>query len=141
MANQAADNFLASSLSLYIKTVLIKIPKIAITGNAGTLKLRCKLGSLTRNNQTATHTIVKANKVPKLVMSAKVLIGVKPATKATTTPMKIVFLYGVLLVLCKSEKNFGINPSLLIPKKILDCPNIITINTEINPTVAAMVII
>ena len=92
MANQAADNFLASSLSLYINTEFIKIPKIAITGNAGTLKLRCKFGSLTRNNQTATHTMVKANKVPKLVISAKVLIGVNPATKAITTPIKMVFL-------------------------------------------------
>ena len=74
---------------------MIKIPKTAITGNAGTLNVLTKLGCFTLKIQTAIHTIVKANKVPKLVMSASSLIGVKAATTAIIPPKIIKLVCGV----------------------------------------------
>ena len=41
---------------------------------------------------TATDTTTKANSVPMLVISPRILIGVKPATMATTTPVMIVVM-------------------------------------------------
>ena len=77
--------------------MLIAIPKTAMTGNAGTLKFLCKLGSFTLNTQTATHTIVNANKVPKLVICARSLIGVNDATTEITVPKITRFLDGTPL--------------------------------------------
>ncbi len=81
-----------------IKKVFTKIPSGAMIFKPDTLKGRSRLGSLKRRIQTAKHTIVKANKVPKLVISPNKEIGVKPATSETTAPTKIVDLYGVLKV-------------------------------------------
>ncbi|MNE32038.1 hypothetical protein D3C80_1256310 [compost metagenome] len=120
---------------------MIAIPNTAITGKAGTLNVLVNPGCFTLKIQTAIQTIVKANKVPKLVMSANLLIGVNAATVAITAPRIIKFVFGVPEIGFTLEKTCGIKPSLDIPRKILDCPMIITINTETKPIVAATVII
>ena len=75
--------------------MLISIPQIAITGSAGTLKVLTKCGCFILRIQTAIQTIVKANNVPKLVISANLLIGVNAATIAITPPYIIKFVFGV----------------------------------------------
>lgn len=117
------------------------MPRVATTGSAGTLKFRGKFGSFFLKIQTARQTMVNANKVPKLVISESLLMGSSDATIATTIPMAKRFFVGVLRTGCSSLKNLGISPSFDIPIKIRDCPIIITMITEISPTVAAIVMI
>ena len=81
-----------------IKKVFTKIPKGATMFNPDTLNGRSRFGSRKRKIHTAKHTIVKANKVPKLVMSPNKEIGVKPATMETTAPTNIVDFQGVFSV-------------------------------------------
>jgi hypothetical protein len=58
----------------------------------GTLNGRCASGRFRRRMITATHTTTKANSVPMLVISPRTLIGVNPATIATTMPVMMVVM-------------------------------------------------
>ena len=81
-----------------IKNVFTRIPSGAIMFKPDTLNGRSRLGSLKRRIHTAKQTIVKANKVPKLVISPNKEIGVNPATTETTAPTRIVDFQGVFKV-------------------------------------------
>ena len=76
---------------------MIKIPQVAITGKKGTLKGLFNSGWLFLKIQTAIQTMVNANKVPKLVISANLLIGVNAATTAITAPRINKLVLGVPL--------------------------------------------
>ena len=84
------------SRTCVIKKKLNAIPNVATTGNQGVLYGRSRLGSFTRSNQTAPHTMANANSVPMEHISETVFIGVVAPTIDTMKPTKIVLRYGVL---------------------------------------------
>ena len=77
----------------------VKIPRIGMSGTRGALKGRFASGFVRRITKTAPQTITNANRVPMLVISARILSGMNPAIAATKRPVKIVDFHGV--------RNFG----------------------------------
>ncbi len=82
-----------------INSKQVNMPRIGISGTNGARNGRFALGLVLRITNTAPQTITKANKVPMLVISARMLSGMKPAIAATNTPVSIVDFQGV--------RNFG----------------------------------
>ena len=78
-----------------IKAKLVIMPSGPTIYSKGVLNGLSRFGSLKRKINTARHTIAKANKVPKLVISLKIPIGVKDATNETTKPTSKVLFQGV----------------------------------------------
>src|SRR5438045_9210106 len=96
----------------YINSEQVRIPRIGISGTNGARNGRFALGFVRRMTNTAPQTITKANKVPILVISARMLSGKKPAIEATNSPVKIVDFHGVRNFGWMSPtKLFGTNPS------------------------------
>ena len=115
------------------KTIINKqvpIPSTGTTGTKGVLNALGASGILFRNTSTPIQTRIKANKVPILVISPTTLAGTKAANKLTNTRNNVLLLAGVLNLGCTDENIFGSNPSLLMLKNTLDCPNNITSITE-----------
>src|SRR6266550_4303474 len=77
----------------------VRIPRIGTSGTNGARNGRFALGLVLRIISTAPQTITKANKVPMLVISARILSGISPAIVATKRPVRIVDFQGV--------RNFG----------------------------------
>src|SRR5690349_1408151 len=82
-----------------IKSKQVKIPRIGINGTNGARNGRFAFGLVLRITMTAPQTITNAKSVPILVISARMLKGMKPAIEATKRPVSIVDFHGVL--------NFG----------------------------------
>lgn len=99
---------MVSERKLYIKYRFVKIPSVAMTGKAGALYGRSIFGSRTRNNQTAPQIIANAKRVPELVNSDTLSMGVNAATQETTNPTKIVLFQGVLKVGCIAAKKLSV---------------------------------
>ena len=58
-------------------------------------KGRGRSGRVRRSTMIPSETITKAKSVPMLTRFPSVPIGVKPAARATTTPVTIVEMWGV----------------------------------------------
>ena len=71
---------------------------------------------------TAIETIAKATSVPTLVISARKLIGMSPASNAMTAATMIVFGTGVLVRGFTLWNNSGSIPSRAIVKRMRVCP-------------------
>ena len=71
-----------------------------------------------------------------LTSCARTPIGVRPAAMATPVPVTIVDTYGVRQRGCSRRAAAGSSPSLLIAKKIRDCPSIVTSITDVSPASA-----
>src|ERR1035438_3367563 len=70
-------------------------PMMGTNGTHGVLKGRGRSGSRTRRIHTPAQTIVKANRVPMLVSSARIEIGSAAASVATQSPTTMVEIHGV----------------------------------------------
>lgn len=140
MASQITSRIQFSLGNDSIRAMHKSMPSDGKTGENGHLKGRSRSGSTYRRMSTDAHTHVKANKVPMLVRSARMLNGSRLAADATTKPVRIVELDGVChLGWTAPKKPIGINPSRAIAKKIPGCPIIITSNTDVMPAIAPMV--
>src|SRR5262245_30018934 len=95
MTSQMMSRYQFSAGSENIKSRHVRIPRIGISGTSGARKGRFALGLVLRMTITAPQTITKANKVPMLVISAKMLKGMNPAIDATNRPVRIVDFQGV----------------------------------------------
>ena len=71
------------------------IDRIGVTGYSGTLKPRGSSGCVCRSTITPIDTTRNATNVPMLVISARKLMGIMPASSAMTTATMIVFGTGV----------------------------------------------
>lgn len=107
-----------------------KIPKMGTNGTNGVLNARGRLGCLTRNTQTPTHTSTKASKVPILVISPTTRAGTNAAKRLTKSMNNKFDFEGVPNFGCTCENIFGKRPSFDIEKNTLDWPISITIITD-----------
>src|SRR5437867_1241220 len=91
-----------------INSKQVRMPRIGISGTSGARNGRAAFGLVLRITITAPQTITKANNVPMLVISARMLNGRKPAIDATNSPVRIVDFHGVRNVGCTAPKKlFG----------------------------------
>src|SRR5258708_31724092 len=95
-----------------IKSKQVRMPRIGTKGTNGARKGGFALGFVFRMTITAPQTITKANRVPMLVISARIPMGMKPAIEATNRPVRIVDFQGVRnLGWMSPKKLFGTRPS------------------------------
>src|SRR6266849_9111907 len=99
ITSQMISRYQFSAGSENINSKQVRIPRIGTKGTNGARKGRFVLGFVLRMTITAPQTITKANRVPMLVISARMLSGMNPAIDATNRPVRIVDFQGVL--------NFG----------------------------------
>src|SRR5437870_13476340 len=99
ISSQMISRYQFSAGNENINSKQVRIPRIGISGTKGARNGRLALGFVLRITSTAPHTITKANRVPTLVISAKMLSGINPAIEATNRPVRIVDFHGV--------RNFG----------------------------------
>src|ERR1700682_228206 len=99
MSSQMINRYQFSAGSENINNKQVRMPRIGTSGTKGARNGRLALGFVLRMTMTAPQTITNANKVPMLVISAKMLSGIKPAIEATKRPVRIVDFQGV--------RNFG----------------------------------
>src|SRR6266567_6432959 len=99
MSSQMISRYQFSAGSENIKSRQVRMPRIGTKGTKGARKGRFASGLVRRITRTAPQTITKANNVPMLVISAKMLRGINPAIEATNSPVRIVDFQGV--------RNFG----------------------------------
>ena len=86
---------------------------------------------------TAPQTMTKAKSVPMLVISARMLSGMKPAIEATKMPVRMVDFHGVRNVGWMSPKKpRGTRPSRAIASMTRGWLSIITRSTEVMPVIA-----
>src|SRR5436190_21522183 len=78
-----------------INSKQVAMPRIGTSGTSGARNGRFALGFVLRMTITAPQTITNANRVPMLVISARMLSGMKPAIDATNSPVRIVDFHGV----------------------------------------------
>src|SRR5436853_5806650 len=90
-----------------ISSKQVRIPRIGTSGTNGARNGRLAFGLVLLMTSTAPQTITKANNVPMLVISARMLSGMNPAIDATNKPVRMVDFQGV--------RNFGCTA----PKKLL----------------------
>ena len=88
-----------------------RIARIGITGYSGTLKLRGRSGERRRSTMTPMDTVMNATRVPTLVISARKLIGMKPASSEITTATMMVLGIGVRVRGFTLWNTSGIMPS------------------------------
>src|SRR6266404_4820513 len=99
MSSQMISRYQFSAGSENINSKQVRMPRIGTSGTKGARKGRTAFGLVFLITSTAPHTITKANRVPMLVISAKMLSGINPAIDATNRPVRIVDFQGV--------RNFG----------------------------------
>src|SRR6266536_740707 len=99
MTSQMISRYQFSAGSENISSRQVRIPRIGTSGTKGARKGRFALGFVRRITITAPQTITKANRVPILVISARMLSGINPAIDATKSSVGIVDFQGV--------RNFG----------------------------------
>src|SRR2546422_10207140 len=99
ITSQIISRYQFSAGSENISSKQVRIPRIGTSGTSGARKGRFALGLVLRITITAPQTITNANKVPMLVISARMLSGMNPAIDATKRPVRIVDFQGV--------RNFG----------------------------------
>src|SRR6266850_5948328 len=99
MSNQMISRYQFSAGRENINSKHVRIPRIGTSGTNGARKGRTAFGLVLLMTSTAPQTITKANSVPMLVISAKMLSGINPAIEATNSPVRIVDFHGV--------RNFG----------------------------------
>src|SRR5437016_13985107 len=95
ISSQMISRYQFSAGSENIKSKQVRIPRIGTKGTKGARKGRFASGLVLRITRTAPQTITKANKVPMLVISARILSGIKPAIDARNNPVRIVDFHGV----------------------------------------------
>src|SRR2546428_9780900 len=95
ITSQMISRYQFSAGSENINSKQVRIPSIGTNGTRGARKGRFALGFVLRITNTAPQTITKANRVPMLVISAKMLSGMNPAIEATNKPVRIVDFHGV----------------------------------------------
>ena len=130
MINQTINRIHVSPGKNTIINRQVPIPRIGTTGTKGVLKALGASGIFFLSTSTPKQTRIKANKVPMLVISPTTRAGTKAANKLTNTRNNRLLFAGVLNLGCTDENIFGNNPSLLMLKNTLDCPNNITSITE-----------
>ena len=89
-----------------------------------------------RRTMTAAETMMKAQSVPILVISATMLMGRKPAVIAVTTQTSMELRAGVLYFGWTWPKNFGSRPSRDMTKSTRLWPKLMTRRTEVRPQMA-----
>src|SRR2546427_11170104 len=99
MSSQMISRYQFSAGSENINSKHVRMPKIGTSGTKGARNGRFALGFVLRMTITAPQTITKANNVPMLVISARILSGMNPAIDATKRPVRMVDFQGV--------RNFG----------------------------------
>src|SRR3984893_3855662 len=95
MSSQIINRYQFSAGSENINNKQVRMPKIGTSGTKGARNGRLALGFVLRMTITAPQTITNANKVPMLVISARMLNGMNPANDATNRPVRIVDFQGV----------------------------------------------
>src|SRR6478609_7669831 len=85
--------------------------RIGISGYGRTLKLRGRSGARRRRIMTPMDTVTNATRVPTLVISARKLIGMKPASSEITTATMMVLGIGVRVRGFTLWNTSGIMPS------------------------------
>ena len=98
------------------------IERIGVTGYSGTLKLRGRSGARFRSTITPIETAMNATRVPMLVISARKLIGMRPAIKPMTMATMTVLWIGVSVRGFTRWNISGIMPSRDIANRIRVCP-------------------
>src|SRR5947207_14372822 len=73
----------------------VAMARMGTSGTKGAPKGRFASGFVLRITRTAPQTITKANRVPMLVISARMLSGMNPAIAATNRPVRMVDFQGV----------------------------------------------
>src|SRR5712691_4843424 len=104
--SQMINRYQFSAGNENINSKQVRMPRIGMSGTSGARNGRAAPGLVLRITITAPQTITKANNVPMLVISAKMLNGMNPAIEATKRPVRIVDFQGV--------RNFG----WMAPKKL-----------------------
>src|SRR5437879_4847323 len=99
MPSQMISRYQFSAGSENINSKQVAMPRIGTSGTNGARNGRLAFGFVLRMTITAPQTITNANKVPMLVISARMLSGINPAIEATKRPVRIVDFHGV--------RNFG----------------------------------
>src|SRR5207244_12572324 len=95
MPSQMINRYQLSAGSENINSKQVPIPRIGTRGTKGARNGRLAFGFVLRMTITAPQTITNANKVPMLVISARMLSGINPAIEATNRPVRIVDFQGV----------------------------------------------
>ena len=106
------------------------MPMIGTSGTNGVLNARGNSGIFLLITHTPIQTKMNANKVPMLVISPTTRAGTKAAKRLTKTMNSKLLFEGVCVFGLTVENIFGINASLLMLKKTLDCPINITRITD-----------
>src|SRR5438128_7913854 len=99
ITSQIMSRYQFSAGSENISSKQVAIPSIGTKGTSGARNGRTAFGLVLLITSTAPQTITKANRVPMLVISARMPSGRNPAIEATNRPVKIVDFQGV--------RNFG----------------------------------
>jgi len=107
MASQTTKRTRVTHGRLTIRTSEAIMERIGIHGTNGTRNARRRLGCVRHRINTAAETSTNAANVPMLVSSATTLIGVRPATNATTIPTSRLDREGVQKRGCMREKKPG----------------------------------
>src|SRR5215475_2647571 len=115
----------------------VRTPRIGVSGTSGARNGRFALGFVLRITMTAPQTITKANSVPMLVISARMLSGMNPAMEPTNSPVKMVDFHGVRnLGWMSPKKRCGTSPSRASASMTRGWLSIITSNTDVIPIIA-----
>src|SRR5207244_964918 len=137
ITNQIINRYQFSAGSENINNKHVRIPRIGTKGTSGARNGRFASGFVLRITRTAPQTITKANRVPMLVISARMPSGRSPAIVATNKPVRIVDFQGVRhFGWTAPKKLFGTRPSRPSANITRGWLNIITSNTEVIPVIA-----
>src|SRR5205823_3076760 len=138
IANQANNRNQFAAGSESISTKQLKIPRMGTIGTNGHRKGRGACGFTNRITSTAAQTMTNANNVPMFVNCKRASIGNSPVSAATTAPIIIVLIQGVLNLGCTLAKRaFGTNPSRAIAKNTRGALSSMTSKTEVIPATPA----
>src|SRR5437016_14620153 len=94
-ASQMMSRYQFSAGSENISSRQMRMPRIGTRGTNGARNGRSAFGFVRRMTMTAPQTMTKAKSVPMLVISARMLSGMKPAIEATKMPVRMVDFQGV----------------------------------------------
>src|SRR4029453_14895445 len=95
MAIQTANRHQVRLPRLSIRNTQAITARIGTSGTAGVRKARGRAGGGGRSTMTPIETSTKANRVPMLTTSARVVSGTKVAMRATTAPVMSEITQGV----------------------------------------------
>jgi len=93
-------------------------PTMQVNHGAGVLNGRSRSGRVCRSTSTPMHTVTNAARVPIDTISPRIPTGKNPPMRAARTPVTTVPVLGVWNLGWTFAKDFQINPSRAIARKI-----------------------